>query len=498
VSELFDSLGSLAGTSAYLVIAVLAALETAAFVGLFVPGELGMLIGGYIASEGHAALVPMMVFAAFGAIVGDNLGYQLGRRLGPSMKRSRLGRRVGDERWARAEQYLARRGGRAVFFGRFVGVLRALVPALAGASHMPYRRFVVGSALGAIIWAPTIIYAGYLAGSSYRRIERFAGRAGLVVLGLILMVALVAAVGRWVANHPDEVRAFTSRQAERRLIARLRRRYRTQLQFVTGRLRPGRALGLALTLQLIALGLTGWAFGTLVNDVLAGQGATRVDGPITRALAERRVDWLTSVLHGLTELGGALVLIPVALLAGLVAFRLTRSWTPLLALSAALLGAVLLDDLVKQLVGRPRPDVPPLVATAGGYAFPSGHATQSVAVYGGLAYLTAGLVHSWRAKVALWTGALMVILLVGFSRVYLGVHWATDVFGGYALGAVWLAAVLVTVSAIRGAWYSRNPPPEEPAPGPPSATDVGSRLVSASGADGDGAARAGRSGRAES
>jgi undecaprenyl-diphosphatase len=463
VTDLLDSLGSLAGPSAYLVVAVLAALEASAFVGLFVPGELAMLLGGYIAFQEHADLVTMMVFAALGAVVGDSLGYELGRRLGPSIRRSRFGRRVGEERWARAEHYLATKGGRAVFFGRFIGVLRALVPALAGVSRMPYRRFLFWNALGGIIWAPSIVGLGYLAGRSYRRVEHYASRVGLVLLVFVAIVAAVAALGSWVANHPAEVRAFGRRLLAQRQLARVQRRYRAQLVFIGRRLTPGQALGLALTLQLIALGLAGWAFGSVVQDVITGDGAARVDAPITRSLLEHRVAWLTTVMQQVTALGHIAALILAVLIPGVVVQRMTRSWLPLLILGLALLGAVAMTDVVKPLVGRVRPGMGPLVA-ADGFAFPSGHATQSVAVYGGLAYIAAGWFRTWKAKVATWTVALVLVLLVGFSRVYLGLHWTTDVLGGYALGAVWLAAVLVTTSAIRGAWHRRRPPDEGFAP----------------------------------
>lgn len=455
VTALLEGLGSLAGTSAYLVVAVMAALEASAFVGLFVPGELAMLIGGYIAFQGRAELGLMMLFAALGAVVGDSLGYELGRHLGSSLRRSRLGRRVGEERWARAEHYLGTKGGRAVFLGRFIGVLRALVPALAGASRMPYRRFLFWNALGGIVWAPGVVVLGYLAGGSYRRVEHYAGRAGLVLLLLAAMVAGVAGLGHWVANHPAEVRAFGRRLLALRWVAYVHRRYRAQLVFVGRRLKPGQALGLALTLQLVALGLAGWAFGSVVRDVIAGNGATRIDAPITRALVDHRTAWLTSAMRGFTDLGGLAVLGVVVLVVGLLARRACRSWLPLLILVLALAGVVVLTDVVKPLVGRLRPATGPLVS-GGGFAFPSGHATQSVAVYGALAYLLAGWVHTWRSKVGLWTIALALVLLVGFSRVYLGVHWTTDVLGGYALGAVWLAAVLVTTSAIRGAWNRRQ------------------------------------------
>jgi len=93
----------------------------------------------------------MMAVAAAGAIVGDSIGYEIGRHFGNALQASRLGRKVGAERWQRAETYLEAKGGRAIFAGRFVGVLRALVPAVAGATRMPYRRFLVWNALGAIM-----------------------------------------------------------------------------------------------------------------------------------------------------------------------------------------------------------------------------------------------------------------------------------------------------------------------------------------------------------
>ena len=446
-----NAIASLAGPSAYLVVAVLAALETAAFVGLLVPGELAMVIGGYMAFDGRADLATMMAAATAGAIIGNSVGYEIGRRLGPSIQRSRLGRKVGEERWQRAHEYLKLRGGRAVFLGRFIGVLRALVPVLAGASRMRYRRFLFWSALGAVLWAPAFVLIGYAAGRSYRRVDHYAGQAGLVLLGLVVVVGAIAALGRWVSQNPERVRAFAERQLARPLPARLSQRFRAPLVFAIGRLRPGQVLGLALTLQLAALGAAGWVFGSLVQDVLTGRGAARIDAPITRAILERRVEWLTTTMRSFSDLGAALVLVVTAIAVGLVARRLTQSWVPMIILGLALVGSVALADLVPPLVGRAKPAMAGVVP-ASGFGFPSGHATEAIAVYGALAYLAAGWLRAWKAKVAVWTGALVLVLLIGFARIYLGLHWATDVLGGYALGAVWLAAVLVTISAVQGIW----------------------------------------------
>ena len=449
---MLDSLAALSGPTAYVVVATLAALEASAFVGLLIPGELALLTGGFIAQQGHADLRLMMVVATVGAIAGDSVGYEIGRHLGPTLQRSRIGWSVlcgagNAERWVRAEQYIHTKGGRAIFLGRFVGLLRALVPAVAGATRMPYRRFFAWNAAGALIWAPGTVAAGYAAGSSYRRVEHAAGRAGLVLLGALVALALVVGVARWIARHPEPVRGAARRQLERPRIASLTRRYGSQLRFLGDRLRPGNALGLALTAQLLLLAVAGWGFGVLVQDVLGADDATLLDRPTVRYLVEHRSAWLTTVLRDLTWLGSTIVLVPLVAVVGVAVCRRTRSWMPLVQLAVALGGSIALYDLIKPLVGRARPALGPLVTTATGYSFPSGHATQTAAVSVTLALLGAARTTSWPRKVAIWATAVVVSLLVGFSRVYLGVHWPTDVLAGFALGSLWAVLCALGVRA---------------------------------------------------
>ncbi len=451
MSGLVDALARLATPWGYIAVGGLAALEASAFVGLFVPGEVALLIGGYLAHEGRAELGVMMVVAALGAVAGDSLGYEVGRHLGSRLRTGRLGQRIGEHRWERAEDYLEAKGGRAIFFGRFIGVLRALVPALAGAARMPYRRFLAWNAAGGLIWAPGMVLLGYLAGSSFRRVERYAGRAGLLLLAVAASIAGVVVASRWVAGHHQQLRSWAAHQLERPAVARLRTRYRAQLDFVADRFHPGSAFGLSLTVQLGVLALGGWAFGSVVQDVTASDDLVRFDGPITRYVVEHRVDWLTSAMHGLTVLGSTTILVPLVVAAGVTFGIRRRSWAPAAFLAAAQLGSIVLYDTIKVLVGRPRPALGQLVATASGYSFPSGHATQVVAVWGALAILAIPALPGTGAKVAAGSSAAVIALLVGFSRIYLGVHWTTDVLGGWALGAMWLTGLVVTTRAL-------NPP----------------------------------------
>lgn len=460
MSGIIDRLAVLASPWAYVLVGLLAALEASAFIGLFLPGELALLAGGYIAYQGRAGLAPMMVVAALGAVVGDSIGYEIGRVFGTRLRESRLGSKIGASRWERAEAYLEDHGGRAVFLGRFIGVLRALVPALAGASRMPYRRFLGWNALGGAIWGPGLVLAGYLAGSSYRRVEHYAGRAGLVLAAVAVVVGGIVASARWVANHPEEWQARLDWLLDRPAVRWVRSRYRRQLDFLAERFRPGRALGLALTIQLAILAACGWAFGSVLQDVLGRDELARLDGPVTTYLVTHRSAAATAILRVASILGSAVVLIPVLLAVGVLAHRRGTGWRPLALLTAAQVGSIALYDVIKPLVGRPRPAVGQLIATATGYSFPSGHATQSVAVLGALAFLGSSWLNRWEARVAVWAAAAIVVLLVGFSRVYLGVHWASDVVGGYALGALWLAALITTSSTLGRLRRSRPRGPE--------------------------------------
>jgi len=197
MGSVLHALSGLGSPWAYVLIAVLACAESAALVGLVVPGEAALLAGGFLASAGRVSLTTVIIAAVAGAVAGDSAGYEIGRRAGPALRRSRAGRRVGEARWARAEAYLARRGGRAVFFGRWAGLLRALVPMLAGMGRLPYRTFLPYNVAGGVTWAPAVVLAGYSAGDSYQQVHQLAGQAGLALGGVL---AVLIAVAGWHAG----------------------------------------------------------------------------------------------------------------------------------------------------------------------------------------------------------------------------------------------------------------------------------------------------------
>jgi len=461
VASLLNAVAGLASPWGYVVVGLLTLLEAAAFVGLVVPGETALLVGGFLASQHRASLPLMMLAGAIGAIVGDSVGYEVGRRLGPSLRRSRMGRWVGEQRWARAEAYLNQRGGQAVFFGRFVGVLRALVPTIAGLSGMPYRTFLPWNAAGGLCWAPGFVLIGYAAGGSYHTVARWAGRASAVLVVLVgLVVAVILAV-QAVVKREAAVRGWFRGQAERPAVARARARYERQLAFMARRVRPHGATGLSMTAGMVALVGLGWVFGAVVREVVARDPAAGVDGRFYGFFLDHRAPALSTGARFFTQLGGDPVLLIVTVaVAGAVAWRSRRTRDLVIPL-VALVGSVVLQEVVKLAVRRDRPPVAQMLATGSGFAFPSAHATRAAACYLAVALVLSGRLGSWRAKVTVAAGGVTLALLVGVSRLALGVHWLTDVVAGWTLGTLWFVVVLIGAQVAAAHTPHRSVPPRD-------------------------------------
>lgn len=216
------------------------------------------------------------------------------------------------------------------------------------------------------------------------------------------------------------------------------------------RLRPVRALGVSLAVGLVALILLGWLFGEITDAVLERDDLAAVDSPLTRWLVANRVDWLTSLMRGITQLADPWFVVTFVTVVGLVVvWRRDRWRMDLTVLVVSSGGAALLMTGIKLLIERPRPSIGAVVASASGFAFPSGHSTLAVAMFGAAAWVAARKVADRRKQLAIWALAVVLALLVGFSRLYLGVHWLSDVLGGFTLAALWLVLTITATTAYR-------------------------------------------------
>lgn len=166
-----------------------------------------------------------------------------------------------------------------------------------------------------------------------------------------------------------------------------------------------------------------------------------------------RTGALTVVMREVSAVGGPVVLAAVTAAAGVLLAILRRHWGYAVVAAVTVAGSAVLTVVFKQALGRPRPPLAGAVAAADGYAFPSAHAAVAAAACGVLAYLCAAGLRSWAGRVTIWVIAAALTALVGISRVYLGVHWTTDVLAGWAFGACWAAVVITgwTAAARRAA-----------------------------------------------
>jgi undecaprenyl-diphosphatase len=313
---------------------------------------------------------------------------------------------------------------------------------------MRWETFTLYNALGGTVWATAVVLVGYLVGGSIGLVERWLGRATLLLAVLVAVVVGFYLVYRWVVAHRALLAGYGEAALSYPPVARLRARYDAQLSWLFRRLTPGQYLGLHLTLGLAAAAGCLWLFGGLAEDVLTNDPIVRYDRTIAAYLHSLANPPLTTFFLIVTALGSIETLALVGVVVAAILGR-RRQWLGLWTWAAAVGGSTLLNHQIKDLFARPRPSFehPLLLETS--YSFPSGHAMESFVVYGMLAYFAVLTLRSWRARTAAVFSAAVLVILIGFSRMYLGVHYFSDVVAGYAAGGVWLSALITGAETIR-------------------------------------------------
>jgi membrane protein DedA with SNARE-associated domain/membrane-associated phospholipid phosphatase len=449
---LLEDISNTLGAWTYLLVGVFAFAETGAFVGLVVPGETVMTLGGAVAGQGAIDIYLLIAIAWFAAWAGDTTSFFIGRRLGRGFVLQH-GPRIGisHERFERVEDYFSRHGGKTIFIGRFISLVRALAPFIAGSSGMRYGAFVPYSVLGTGLWASAHILIGYFFSRSIETAAEYAGKGAFLLGTLIVVVASTIFLVRFFrveANRVATVRWMDAHVVTRWLVV-LGRRYRPQLQFLWDRVTPGGTFGLEFTTLMATLAVS--LFIVVGYSVVIGEdpGPTPGDETAFELVGHLHSGFLEGLSKVVTVLGsGWFVWSLTIVCAGLLAAR--RRWAEFGVLVAGMTLTSVGFHEVKDIVDRPRPP-DPLVGYSGS-SFPSGHAAHSV-LYVWLAVtivlrLRPGMA---RATAVVVTGFVLTGL-VGLSRVYLGVHYLSDVNAGWALGAAAFslcAAVGLVISQVR-------------------------------------------------
>ncbi|GAC1483803.1 MAG: hypothetical protein NVS1B5_03340 [Gemmatimonadaceae bacterium] len=406
--------------------------------GIPLPGETVLVTAGALAALGHLSIWWVIAIAAAGAILGDAGGYWIGR-LGGIALIKRYGHVVhfDEEKLSRVRAFFSRHGAKTVFLGRFIALLRTWTAVLAGTAHMPYVIFTIYNVMGGIAWAALFGSLGYVFGRSLPLLERYIGRASLAAVLLIALAVALALSWRWFnANHD----ALTERVSW--YWAHFRERHPQLAKFIAARFVREEYLGLHLTIGFF-LSLAGlWLFAGVTEDVVHHDPLTKFDLALTtwiRAHATPVGDKMSAVISALGS--------PVAMAAvgavGAIVLLLRHKWIVLAAWGAAFAGAGLLTLILKNIIQRPRPVGALAFLYGETFSFPSGHSLGSLVGYGMFAYVIgSNWVETARGRLRLAIATAALVIAIGVSRLYLGVHYFSDVVAGYAVGILWLSACI--------------------------------------------------------
>lgn len=422
--------------------------------GIPVPGETALVTAAAYAALGHLDIYVVVGIAAAGAILGDNGGYWIGHRGGmPVVQRWGRILHINESHINRAHAFFQRHGGKTVFIGRFIAILRTWAAVLAGVARMPYRTFLFYNATGGILWAALFGSLGYFFGRNIPKLDHLIGQASLAVVLLVALIVVLVIFLRWFRANSDRIAESSASGWHRRVhssvLDRYGRRYPRIWNFVSDRFARGEYLGLHLTIGLVlSLGAL-WLFGGITEDVIHHDPLTQLDVLILHWFRHHATPFGDALMNAISLVGSPGIVALIAVVVGLFLIARQR-WIVLGGWTAAFAGGAVLDWSLKRIIQRPRPPGALLFMHRFSYSFPSEHAMGSFVGYGMLAYL---LITFWATRnstrVFIAVAALLLVLAVGFSRLYLGLHYFSDVVGGYAAGGVWLVACISGIEVAR-------------------------------------------------
>jgi membrane protein DedA with SNARE-associated domain len=469
-----EAIGDIAealGPWTYALVGVMAFLETGAFVGLVAPGETVVIAGGVIAGQGEIDLIPLIGLVWICAVLGDTTSFFIGRRVGRDfLERHGPKVKITHARLQQVDGYFDRHGGKTILIGRFIGLVRALAPFIAGSSGLEYRRFLPFSIVGTGLWATTFCVLGYVFWQSFDRVAHYAGQAVFafgvvagVVVGTVVAYRRRREIRDWLLKHERHpllrplfaIGRPVYRVAVRPLVAVLAPR----LRFLWHRLTPG-GLGLELTTCLAAAGIGIYVY-VLYLVILAGDpGPTPLDVELLDLGDRIRNSMGVDIAKLISTLGAfptvaTLVAATSILLAANGRFK---------EMTVILFGGVLVYLTVqatKAGLDRPRP-AGPLVDTSDS-TYPSGHAAYSTA-WIAVALVVTRRLGLFGSAAAIFV-AIAIAVAVGLSRIYLRAHYWSDVAGGWGVGVgifAGLGVIALVVDYIRNNALERAAGPAVP------------------------------------
>jgi len=447
----------------YWVVLLVSLSESLAFVGVMIPGAALVVLAGSLAAKGYFDLGDLVWFASAGAILGDGISFRMGR--GEHIRFREENRIFKPALLEQGKEFFSRHGGKSVFLGRFVGLLRAIIPFVAGMTRMEPKRFYLWNVFSGILWAATHLLAGYFLGQAWQAVGIWSTRFGVVLAAALLLWLCFFWLRKFLEKRGRELFGFAGSLAAsvgeaisaNPRVGEFVEKHAAFFAFAGRRFDRSRFSGLTLTLLASAFLYTLLLFGGVVEDLLTRDPIVALDTRLENLLYAFRDPLLVKVFLWITLLAKPTIVLGIAL-SLVVLFFLWNKREFLIPLAVTLGGSVLFNLLGKVAIHRQRP-VGVGVYAETSFSFPSGHSTTAAALYGFAVYFLWRQAATFGTRLKILFAGIFLVAAIGFSRLYLGVHFLSDVLGGYLLGLLWLI-IGISVAEMNA---RRELPPSAPA-----------------------------------
>jgi membrane protein DedA with SNARE-associated domain/membrane-associated phospholipid phosphatase len=397
----------------YWIIFLASLLEASPVLGLFIPAQTIVMAGGFLAKLKIMKLENVILISIIGAVIGDNFGYFLGWKYGESLiQKLKKYRFFKAEYYEKTKELMQKHAGKALFLGRFNSFTRAFGPIIAAATNISLPRFLLYDTLSCVFWAAGMVGAGYVFGTSYELGAKYMGK-------LIFSAVAISAVIVLAYKYVNRKRHIFSR-----------------FHFYV----------LAMNILTVIL------FFRLADDILDKEYFFTLDQKVSGMMHLLRSPWLNKTMIFVSHATEPLIMIVLSVV--LVAFFLYDKKHQSFLLLLSMGGAILSENIVKGVMMRPRPLN--ALAAFSGYSFPSGHATAAIIFFLFLFYTYKNSFSNRVFRTLFLLAMPLLILLVGFNRVYLNAHYISDVIAGFALGLFWITLLILVFKIITSLKGLRN------------------------------------------
>ena len=425
-SGIVNNIESIISHGGYTLLFIFTILEGLPVLGMVVPGHIAIIAGGFLARIGSLDLSFVITISLIGAIFGDYIGFYLGRKYGISfIDKVRKYFLITDLHIDKVRNLIDKHTGKAMIMGRFTPATRCLMPFIVGTMHTPVKRFWLFNIIGAVSWVVSSIMVGYIFGAGYHLAAGYFGKFSIIAV----IVTLIIFWGYRFVNKNFHI---------------FKRYELITLALNIISLWIFAVIIEKLSDQAFKLGFDVWVSGfmcTLVHPIGACLGSITPESPLSYSGTI-----IVNIAYWFTTIGSTAVMSSLGVFIG-IWFITRKKWRSAAILLLSTFSTAFIILLLKHLFSISRPEFA-LQYIANDPSFPSGHAGMAAVFFTVIAYLSAPKIYSWIKRELMIVVCVLMIILIGLSRLVLNVHWASDVIAGWALGVFMATASILIIRYI--------------------------------------------------